>query len=122
MRRRLPISNNFQPLHVAGACQRRRGRPLLSQPPSKNIGSGTIIAETDQEGKDMPNIKVFKPFQTSKDPLRIVLPGVFKKLMGKGSWQQYFFFIVCGGQEQRVRLDERPSALFDALDRRGRKQ
>ena len=67
-------------------------------------------------------VEIFKSFRVSiDDPCWKVLPYALKKYGINAPWEQYALYIVYGGQERCLGLDEKPLILFKQLDKEGRK-
>lgn len=57
----------------------------------------------------------------SYDTIRQFLSTISQRCSIDEDREQYSLFIVYGGQERCVRLDERPMVLFKKIERKGRK-
>ena len=69
-----------------------------------------------------PSAKIFKAFRVSMgDPCSKVLPAALKQYSIQADWRQYSLYIVYGGQERCLGLDEKLSILFKQLNREGRR-
>lgn len=77
---------------------------------------------TPGSSADTPSVEIFKSFRVGlEDPCHKVLPAALRKYNIQADWRQYALYIVYGDQERCVDLDEKPLALFKALDSEGKK-
>lgn len=68
------------------------------------------------------SVEIFKSFRVSMDdPCYRVLPAALRKYNIHEDWRLYALYIVYGGEERCLGLDERPLILFKQLDKEGRK-
>jgi protein STE50 len=100
---------------VQSAHNSMNGPSSATQMPSSASGSGPASADT-------PSVEIFKSFRVGlEDPCHKVLPAALRKYNIQADWRQYALYIVYGDQERCVDLDEKPLALFKALDSEGKK-
>ena len=104
---------------VAPAHNSMNGPTSVTPMPTSASSSGAPSADT-------PSVEIFRSFRVGlDDPCHKVLPAALRKYNIHGNWRQYALFIVYGDQERCVELDEKPLALFKALekalDREGKK-
>lgn len=68
------------------------------------------------------SVEIFKSFRVSMDdPCYKVLPTALKKYNINAPWEQYALYIVYGGNERCLEMDEKPLILFKQLDKEGKK-
>ncbi len=82
----------------------------------------TSASSSGAPSADTPSVEIFKSFRVGlEDPCHKVLPAALRKYNIQADWRQYALYIVYGDQERCVDLDEKPLALFKALDSEGKK-
>jgi protein STE50 len=100
---------------VQSAHNSMNGPSSATQMPGSASGGGPAST-------DAPSVEIFKSFRVGlEDPCHKVLPAALRKYNIQADWRQYALYIVYGDQERCVDLDEKPLALFKALDSEGKK-
>jgi hypothetical protein len=99
---------------------------ILSPASTTNFSAASTPATTPSStpptSPEVPSVETFKSFRVSPNSTTVeVLPSALRKYNIKARWQDYQLWIMYGGQERCLGLDERPLSIFRELEREGKK-
>ncbi|KAF7506808.1 hypothetical protein GJ744_011420 [Endocarpon pusillum] len=113
---RNPNVNTFSTASTAASSTYSSVNGTTSTTPIPTSASGS------GPSADTPSVEIFKSFRVGlEDPCHKVLPAALRRYNIQADWRQYALYIVYGDQERCVELEEKPLALFKALDSEGKK-